>query len=72
MRPTQRAADFWESAASRSSFLASSFFYTSNRISARQKSANASRWAASLTVAPFGETCAINHFTKGYLHVQLR
>ena len=43
--PTQRAADFWESARFISIFLASGFFYISNRISARPKSANASRWA---------------------------
>jgi hypothetical protein len=41
--PTKRAADFWESAASRSIFLASGFFYTSSLFLTRPKSANANR-----------------------------
>jgi hypothetical protein len=50
-RLTQRAADFWESAASRSIFLASSFSTPNQsprppqRHSPQGKSANANRWA---------------------------
>ena len=40
---TKRAADFRESAASRSIFLASGFFYIANRIHARPHAGNANR-----------------------------
>jgi hypothetical protein len=45
-RPTQRAADGWESAAFSSIFLASGFFYISSLFPARPPAANANRWLA--------------------------
>jgi hypothetical protein len=44
-RLTMRAADGWESAASTSIFLASSFFCSRSFISSRPPAANANRWA---------------------------
>ena len=45
-RPTKRAPDAGESARFRSIFLASGFFYISNRIHVRPSAGNANRWAA--------------------------
>jgi hypothetical protein len=44
-RPTQRAADGWESAAFSSFYLALGFFYISSLFPARPPAANANRWA---------------------------
>jgi len=47
-RPTQRAADGWESARFISLFLASGIFYISSLFLPRPPAANANRWAAPL------------------------
>lgn len=44
-RPTQRAADGWESARFTGIFLALGFFYISSLFPARPPAANANRWA---------------------------
>jgi len=49
--PTKRAADGWESAASRSIFLASSFSCSRSFISSHPPAANANRWAVELNKA---------------------
>jgi hypothetical protein len=43
--PLTLPPDVWESARFTSMFLASSFFYISNRVHARPHAGNASRWA---------------------------